>query len=69
MVSWKGLDSQGFADLLSSLVFHTSITCDDNDDDNPKKFWTDMQDKLWEDIQVFFRVLDSIWLCSVCYDL
>ena len=42
----RGLDSQCFADLLRSIILHTSIMCD-HDDIDPRKFKTGTPEKVW----------------------
>jgi hypothetical protein len=42
----RGLDSHGFADLLRSIILHTSITCD-YDDIDPRKFKTGTPEEVW----------------------
>ena len=76
------MDSHGFADLLRSIVFHTSITCG-YDNEDPRKFKTGTPDEVWstmsrcwqvdpcsdriiEDIEGFPRVLDIIIDHSGC---
>ena len=78
----RGLDSHGFADLLRSIILHTSITCD-YDDIDPRKFKTGTPEEVWstmsrcwqidptserivEDIEGFSRVLDIIIEHSGC---
>ena len=72
----RGLDCQCFADLLRSIILHTSITYD-RDDIDPRKFKTGTPEEVWsamsrcwqidptserivEDIEGFSRVLDII---------
>jgi len=72
----RGLDSHGFADLICNIVFYKSITCDYGNNDPRKfktgtlnelsytmsRCWQidPISDRIIEDIERFFRVLDII---------